>query len=137
MRLGRLGHAGRLLTLVAVLALAAGCSHGGTPRPSGSSAAKAAVTRCGTAKTAANVPVNVEVVRGHATCAAALAVEHDYAKAIQSGKEPGNGGGGPVKVHGWTCQGFTTPTVLATGKTSKCTRDGTEILAILPSGQAS
>ncbi len=55
-----------------------------------------------------------------------------YAKAIRSGQAPGNGGGGPVKIKGWTCQGFTTPVVLRTGKAAKCARDGVEILEILP-----
>ena len=132
----RLGHVGRLLLLGAMLALATGCSHAAAPHPSGSTSAKATVAKCGTAKTAANVPVDVEIVRGRTTCAAALAVERGYAKAIQSGKEPGNGGGGPVKINGWTCQGFATPTVLATGKTSRCTRSGTEILAILRPGHS-
>ena len=55
-----------------------------------------------------------------------------YARAIRSGLAPGNGGGGPVKIKGWTCQGFATPVVLQTGKASKCARDGVEILEILP-----
>ncbi|HUJ04570.1 MAG TPA: hypothetical protein VLX31_00515 [Streptosporangiaceae bacterium] len=126
----------RLLALAAltVLALlAAGCSQAGSPpHPSSSSTAGAATTRCGATRTAANVPVDVEVVRGHASCGTALTVERSYAEAIRSGKAPGNGGGGPVHVHGWTCQGFATPVVLATGKASKCIRSGSEILAVLP-----
>ncbi len=47
------------------------------------------------------------------------------------GKAPGNGGGGPVTVNGWTCQGFPTPELLKTGKTSKCVKAGIEILAVL------
>ncbi len=91
-----------------------------------------AVTSCGTTKTAANVPVRVHVQHGSVKCATAMTVEHDYASAIAAGREPGNGGGGPVKIDGWTCQGFATPYVLRTGNASKCVKGNTEILAILP-----
>jgi hypothetical protein len=60
-----------------------------------------------------------------------MAIERDYAHAIRSGQAPGNGGGGPVKIKGWTCEGFPTPTVLKTGKASKCVEDGNEILEVL------
>ena len=61
-----------------------------------------------------------------------VAVERDYTKAILSGDVPGTGGGAPVHVRGWTCQGFTTPVVLRTGQASKCVLGSKEILAILP-----
>jgi hypothetical protein len=93
--------------------------------------AAARATDCGTSHTAAKVPIEVAVERGQISCTAALAVESDYAKAIVAGKAPGNGGGGPVTVNGWTCQGFPTPEVLKTGKTSKCVKGGIEILATL------
>ena len=119
---------GSFIALVVLLtAAAAGCSHNGSPSPGATT-----VTSCGTAKSAADVPVQVEVARGHVPCRTALAVEADYATAIRSGKAPGNGGGGPVKVKGWTCQGFATPIVLHTGKASKCVRDSDELLEILP-----
>lgn len=89
-------------------------------------------TACGTTKTAADVPIHIEVTSGHVSCATALSIEQKYAEAIRSGLAPGNGGGGPVKVNGWTCQGYATPVVLHTGKASKCVKDGAEILAILP-----
>ena len=86
---------------------------------------------CGTSRTAANVPVVVEVRTGTVTCSVAMAIEKSYAQAIVDGKAPGNGGGGPVSVQGWTCQGFPTPELLKTGDTSKCAKDGEEILEIL------
>src|SRR5260221_9499393 len=122
---------GRLLWLAAlVTAAAAGCgTSGGAAR---GWATRAKVTACGTMKTAAAVPVKVEVIRGQLACSTARAVERAYAMAIRSGRAPGNGGGGPVKIQGWTCQGFATPIVLQTGKAPKCVRDGVEILEILP-----
>jgi hypothetical protein len=108
--------------MVGTLALA-GCGQ--------SAGAKARATDCGTSHTAAKVPIEVAVEQGGISCATALAVESDYAKAIVAGKAPGNGGGGPVTVNGWTCQGFPTPELLKTGKTSKCVKDGTEIIATL------
>jgi len=114
--------------------LVTGCgSHASTP---GSGASpkdtSAAMTACGETKTAANVPVDIQIARGEVSCSTALAVERAYAKAILSGKVPGTGGGAPVRVQGWTCQGFTTPVVLKTGQASKCVSGSTEILAILP-----
>jgi len=114
-----------------LLALAAGC---GSP---GSTAAQTAGTPgmgtpCGMTRTAANVPVDIQVAHGQVSCATAMTVEKDYARYIASGRAPGNGGGGPVHILGWTCQGFPTPVVLKTGQASKCVDGGVEILAILP-----
>ncbi len=111
--------------LVATLALA-GCGSGTKPGP-------ASIQDCGTSRTAANIPVEIEVYRGQVACPAALQVEASYAKAIVDGKAPGNGGGGPVTVDGWTCEGLATPQLLKTGETSKCAKDGHEIVAILKS----
>ncbi|GEM_PF-860557 len=120
-----------LAPAVLALTLAAGCGpaasspgHGRSPSPKALS--------CGMARTAADVPVRVEVTKGHVPCRTAMTIERRYAEAIRSGKAPGNGGGGPVRVRGWICQGFATPVVLQTGKASKCVRGGTEILEILP-----
>jgi hypothetical protein len=122
---------GRSLWLaVLVTAAAAGCGNSGAAGQG--PATRARVTACGTAKTAAAVPVKIEVITGQLACTTARAVERAYAAAIRSGQAPGNGGGGPVKIRGWTCQGFATPIVLQTGKASKCVRDGVEILEILP-----
>lgn len=116
---------GRVVVMALLLAVAAACS-------SSAAKVKPTTTSCGTTKTAADVPIHIEVTSGQVSCATALAIEHKYAQAIRSGLAPGNGGGGPIKVEGWTCQGYATPVVLRTGKASKCVKDGTEILAILP-----
>lgn len=115
----------RLAALAVLSALVlAGCGAGARPTA-------AAVQDCGTAKTAANVPVEIEVDRGQVSCLTAMQVEAGYAKAIAQGLAPGNGGGGPVKVSGWTCQGLDTPQLLKTGETSTCVKDSHEIVAIL------
>jgi hypothetical protein len=121
----------------ALLPLTAACAASGAPRPGhsatkGSQVAAARPVTCGTARTAANVPVHIQVKRGHVSCSTAMRVERDYAKAILAGKAPGIGGGGPVSVNGWTCQGFATPQVLRTGQASECVAGSKELLAILP-----
>lgn len=105
----------------------------GTQPPAGG----APTAECGMVHTAAGVPVEIEVQRGSAACAAALAVERAYTRAIVSGKVRGNGGGAPVTIMGWVCQGYNTPQVLATGRASACHKNGTEILAVLPTPSAS
>ncbi|MGB6456803.1 MAG: hypothetical protein WBH47_20235 [Streptosporangiaceae bacterium] len=110
--------------LPSALALA-GCGAGTKP--------SAAIQDCGTGRTAANVPVEIEVDHGQVACSAAMEVEASYARAIVDGRAPGNGGGGPVSIDGWTCQGLATPQLLKTGETSKCAKDGHEIVAILKS----
>jgi hypothetical protein len=122
--LPRLGRA--LIALGCAVALAGCGSHA-------KQAATASVQDCGTGHTAANVPVEVEVYRGQVSCVAALQVESSYAKAIASGLAPGNGGGGPVTVNGWTCEGIATPQLLKTGETSKCAKDGKQIVTVLKS----
>jgi hypothetical protein len=109
--------------LVAATAALAGC--GGAPK------AATGPLACGTGRTAANVPILVEVQHGQVSCAVALKLEKSYAAAIMAGDAPGNGGGGPVTVNGWKCQGFPTPELLKTGDVSRCGKDGAEILAIL------
>ena len=106
---------------------------GGTQPPAGGAPA----TQCGAARTAAGVPVMIEVQHGPATCQIALAVERGYARAVASGKVHGNGGGAPVTIKGWVCQGFNTPEVLATGHASACHKNGAVILAVLPAPSAS
>jgi hypothetical protein len=119
----------RLVVVATVSALVlalplAGC--GGAPKAASPQA-------CGPGRTAANVPVEIEVNRGQVSCAVALTVEKSYAAAIVAGHAPGNGGGGPITVSGWKCQGFATPEELKTGDVSRCVKDSVQIVAILKS----
>lgn len=128
--------AGAPLLAIAAAALMAGCTAAGAPGggASGSQGATRQASRsCGSGRTAAGVKVLIVIRSGQVACATAQAVERDYTAAIVSGKVPGNGGGAPVNVRGWTCQGYNTPQVLQTGNASRCTRNGAEILAVLPS----
>jgi hypothetical protein len=97
-----------------------------------SSAQATAGATCGTTHTAAGVPVIIKVARGSVNCKAAMQVENEYAARIRDGQVPGNGGGAPVVVNGWTCQGYNTPVVLKTGNASQCRDGSTTILAVLP-----
>jgi hypothetical protein len=127
-----------LLPAIAALALVAGCSAAsgsGTPAPAASS--RPPGRNCGNGRTAAGVKVLIMVVRGPAPCATARLVEQRYASALASGEVAGNGGGAPVTLHGWVCQGFSTPEVLRTGNTSRCRKSGSEILAVLPTPSSS
>ena len=128
---------------LALLAAGAMAGCGGTTTTaagggSGPTASSAPAIRCGTAHTAAGVPVDVDVI-GQASCQDAMTVERAYTRALASGKVPGNGGGAPVNIHGWVCQGYDTPEVLATGRASACRKQGMRILAVLvlPSPSAS
>jgi hypothetical protein len=111
-----------VVLLVPALALTA-CGSAAKPTAAGP-------VKCGTGRTAANTPVEIEVTSGQVSCTVALQVERSYAEAIRDGKVPGNGGGAPAPVSGWTCQGYPTPHVLQTGQTSRCVKGGTELLAI-------
>jgi hypothetical protein len=127
--------------VLAVLALGvlAGCgavtgakpAGAGTQGAAGSAVASAPLTGCGTTRTSAGVRVEIEIEHGPVRCRDALAVEHAYARALASGKVPGNGGGAPVKIRGWVCKGFATPEVLATGRASTCRKGAAQILAVL------
>jgi hypothetical protein len=87
---------------------------------------------CGSTHTAAGVPVVIKVAKGSVNCTTAIQVENKYAAMIRDGQVPGNGGGAPVMVSGWTCQGYDTPDVLRTGDASQCHSGGNAILAVLP-----
>lgn len=126
--------------LVVVLSLLAGCSatSGAAAKSSqGAAAANAtqgatpAGTLCGTTRTGANVPVVIKVTKGTVSCSTALRIEDDYAALIKGGDLKGNGGGAPLAVGGWTCQGYPTPQVLATGVASECHTTSAEVIAVL------
>jgi hypothetical protein len=128
------GRPGYMMIFALLLTLAAGCgptTSGASPGRSAGRTATAQPVACGTASTAAGVKVDVEIAKGHVPCGTAQTIEQRYADAVRSGRVPGNGGGAPVKIKGWTCQGFPTPVVDKTGDTSKCVRTGAEILEIL------
>jgi hypothetical protein len=118
-----------VLAAAAVLAVT-GCGKSSSGQDA--SDAKPTIVKCGLSHTAANVPIRVEITRGHVACADAMTIEHDYAKAILHGKAAGASGAGPVTVSGWNCQPYPTPEVLKTGWASRCLRTGAEILAVLP-----
>ena len=125
-----LGSVGAFGSVAACCGLAAACSSG---------LAGAGAT-CGRTHTAAGVPVVIKVATGSVSCRTALGVENAYAARIKAGQVRGNGGGAPVAVSGWICQGFSAPEVLSTGNTSRCRHGGTTILAVLavpsPAGPA-
>jgi hypothetical protein len=87
---------------------------------------------CGTTRTAADVPVIIKVFKGTVDCAMAMRIENEYAAKVRAGQVPGNGGGAPVAVSGWTCQGYPTPEVLSTGTASQCHTASAAIVAVLP-----
>jgi len=118
------------LSVAGALALLAGGS--GLLAGCGSTAAAGPGTSCGTTHTAANVPVVIKVAKGTVNCGTALQVENEYAAKIRDGQVRGNGGGAPVAVGGWTCQGYPTPEVLNTGHASQCHTGSVAIVAVLP-----
>jgi hypothetical protein len=131
-----------LLCLAACLMspLAAGCSSAASgassaPAASGSAIPSAYATpsglACGTTRTGANVPVVIKVTKGSVSCPTALGIENSYAAMIKQGDLKGNGGGAPLAVSGWTCQGYPTPQVLQTGTTSECHTASAEVVAVL------
>jgi hypothetical protein len=111
------------LTIAAALA---GCASGGSAASGATSG-----TSCGNMRTAVNVPVVIHVAKGTVDCAAALRVEQGYAAMIKRGDIRGNGGGAPVTVDGWTCQGYSTTEALQTGNTSECHNANAEVVAVL------
>jgi hypothetical protein len=131
-----------LLCLTACLTapLAAGCSSAASGASSESGTAGTAIPSayatpsglaCGTTRTGANVPVVIKVTKGSVSCATALDIENAYAAMIRQGDLKGNGGGAPLRVSGWTCQGYPTPQVLQTGTTSECHTASFEVVAVL------
>jgi hypothetical protein len=111
--------------LVGLLAAcsSASAAHSPSPGTPGSS--------CGTMRTGVNVPSVIKVVKGTVNCGTVLSVENEYSRMIKAGKVRGNGGGAPVQVNGWTCQGYPTPELLRTGNASECHTGSAEVVAEL------
>jgi hypothetical protein len=103
----------------------AAVSNAPSPQPTPSGKA------CGNTRTGAGVPVIVKVTKGDVDCATAMRIENAYAALVKHGALQGNGGGAPLSVSGWTCQGYPTPQVLATGAASECHTVSTELVAVL------
>jgi hypothetical protein len=114
-----------LMLLAGGAGLLAGCA-------SAAAAGAGPGASCGTTRTAADVPVIIKVTKGNVPCGTALQVENEYAAKIRDGQVAGNGGGAPVTVDGWTCQGYPTPEVLRTGNASQCHTGSSAIVAVLP-----
>jgi hypothetical protein len=121
--------AGLLAAGAGLLAAGAGLLAGCAPA---AAAGAGPGSSCGTTHTAANVPVVIKVTKGTVNCGTALQVENEYAAKIRHGQVRGNGGGAPVAVGGWTCQGYPTPEVLSTGHASRCRTSSAAIVAVLP-----
>jgi hypothetical protein len=86
---------------------------------------------CGTTRTIVNTPVVIKVTKGSVSCATAMSVQSRYTQALRHGALKGNGGGAPVSVSGWTCQGYPTPRVLRDGVTSECHTASADVAAVL------
>lgn len=118
--------------LVVASGLAAATVTGCSSAPVSTAPAPGAVgSTCGTTRTGANVPVVIKVAKGSVNCTAAMSIEKGYAALLKDGKVQGNGGGAPVAVNGWTCQGYPTPEVLKTGNASECRTGGDEVVAVI------
>jgi hypothetical protein len=120
--------------VLAILALGTltGCGSAGSGGGGAGGSGPPPAQQCGTTHTPAGVPVEIDVQQGHVACHLAMTVERGYERAVASGKMPGNGGGAPVHIGGWVCQGFNTPVVLSTGHASACRKGKQQILAVLP-----
>jgi hypothetical protein len=105
----------------------AGASGNAAPAPQPTPSGRA----CGNARTGAGVPVIIKVTKGDVDCATAMRVQNAYAALVKHGALRGNGGGAPLPVSGWTCQGYPTPRVLATGAASECHTASAELVAVL------
>jgi hypothetical protein len=66
--------AGQIALLAAAAALVAGCGHSHSAAPAATKAASHPATPCGTAKTPANVPVQIQVAKGKVACADAMTI---------------------------------------------------------------
>lgn len=123
----------QLIAALSAMALAAGCASAHAARVGSKTSGVVAGGSCGQAYSAGHVPVILKVSAGTVLCSQAQQVESAYNQDILAGRAPGNGGGGPVRVDGWTCQGLPTPRVLQTGEVSTCAKDGNRFAVVLAS----
>jgi hypothetical protein len=125
----RLDPLARISSFIMAAALAAGsaagCATSGVSTPG-------TPATCGRTRTGVNVAVVITIGRGSVSCPAAMTVEKSYAALIRAGDVRGNGGGAPVSVHGWTCQGYTSAEITRTSRVSVCVQGSAEIFAVLP-----
>ena len=134
MRKSALMRAWFLITMGLAVGLAAGCVTG-CAAP-GTTTSDAAAT-CGRTLTGVDIAVVVRIGRGSVSCPTAMTVEKSYAALIRAGGLRGNGGGAPVSIRGWTCQGYTSAEIAQTERVSVCVKGSAQIFTALPSAQAS
>lgn len=125
--------AAQLIAALSAMALVAGCGSAHAARVGSKTSSGGAGGNCGHASSAGHVPVLLKVTAGTVPCSQAQQIEAAYNHDIMAGMAPGNGGGGPVRVDGWTCRGFPTPHILQTGEVSTCAKDGDRFAALLAS----
>ena len=129
----------------ALLGVTSGCSSAatgaaatGSATPVPSAYATPSGTDCGISRTVINTPVVIKVTKGTVACTTALAIENQYTgllrQDIKQNQRQGNGGGAPVAINGWTCQGYPTPQVLKNGVTSECHTTTADVVAVLDLG---
>jgi hypothetical protein len=125
--------AAQLITALSAMALLGGCASAHAARVGSRTSRVVAGGTCGQSYSAGHVPVILKVSAGSVPCPQAQQVELAYNHDILTGAAKGNGGGGAVKVGGWTCNGLPTPRILQTGEVSTCTGDGGKFDAVLAS----
>ena len=121
-----------------MMGLAVGLSAGGVTgcAASGTTTSDAAAT-CGRTLTGVDITVVVRIGRGSVSCPTAMTVERSYAALIRAGGLRGNGGGAPVSIRGWTCQGYTSAEIAQTERVSACVKGSAQIFTALPPTQPS
>jgi hypothetical protein len=138
MRKSALMRAWFLIMMGLAVGLAAGCVTGcAVPGITTSNAAANAAATCGRTLTGVDIAVVVRIGRGSVSCPTAMTVEKSYAALIRAGGLRGNGGGAPVSIRGWTCQGYTSAEIAQTERVSVCVKGSAQIFTALPSAQSS
>jgi len=123
-----------LIMMGLAVGLTAGCGTG-CAAP-GTTTSNAAAT-CGHTLTGVDIAVVVRIGRGSVSCPTAMTVEQSYSALIRAGGLRGNGGGAPVSIRGWTCQGYTSAEIAQTERVSVCVKGSAQIFTALPPTQPS